>query len=197
MTGVQTCALPIYALRSGLVDVIGDNLFVAPSHKVADIHSQIAPVYMYEFAHRAKPSLALRAEWMGVVHAENIPFDFGVPFLPFFLPFYSSADRNVSLFIMTMYANFARSGDPSVSGVAWEKYNSSHRAYLRVDTSPKMMVSFNPRRMSFWNDYYPKLVQLKFDTNKKKVSSAATVVTMGTIEAVFQVAFVLIVFMTY
>ena len=60
-----------------------------------------------------------------------------------------------------------------------------------------MMASFNPRRMSFWNDYYPKLVQLKFDTNKKKVSSAATVVIMGTIEAVFQVAFVLIVFMTY
>ena len=134
---------------------------------------------------------------MGVFHGENIPFDFGVPFLPFFLPFYSSADRNVSLFIMTMYANFARSGDPSVSGVAWEKYNSSHRAYLRVDTSPKMMVSFNPRRMSFWNDYYPKLAQLKFDTDKKKVSSAATVVTMGKVEAVFQVAFVWIVFMTY
>ena len=184
-----------YALRSGLVDLLGDNIFVAPSHKVADVQSQVAPVYMYEFAHRAKTSMG--ADWMGVVHAENIPFDFGVPFLPFFLPFYSSADRNVSLFIMTMYANFARSGDPSVSGVAWEKYNSSHRAYLRVDTSPKMMASFNSRRMSFWNDYYPKLVQLKFDTNKKKVSSAATVVTMGTIEAVFQVAFVLIVFMTY
>ena len=49
-----------YALRSGLVDVIGDNLFVAPSHKVADVHSQVAPVYMYEFAHRAKLSLAVR-----------------------------------------------------------------------------------------------------------------------------------------
>ena len=186
-----------YALRSQLVDLLGDNIFVAPSHKVADVQSQVAPVYMYEFAHRATSSLEVRAEWMGVVHGENIPFDFGVPFLPKFSPHYSPADRNVSLFIMTMYANFARSGDPSVSGVAWEKYNTTHRAYLKVDTSPKMMASFNPRRMSFWNDYYPKLVQLKFDTNKKKVSSAATVVIMGTIEAVFQVAFVLIVFMTY
>ena len=186
-----------YALRSQLVDLLGDNIFVAPSHKVADVQSQVAPVYMYEFAHRATSSLEVRAEWMGVVHGENIPFDFGVPFLPKFSPHYSQADRNVSLFIMTMYANFARSGDPSVSGVAWEKYNTTHRAYLKVDTSPKMMASFNRRRMSFWNDYYPKLVQLKFDTNKKKVSSAATVVIMGTIEAVFQVAFVLIVFMTY
>ena len=78
-----------------------------------------------------------------------------------------------------MYANFARSGDPvpqQASGVAWERYNSSHRAYLRVDTNPKMALSFNPRRMSFWNDYYPKLTQLKFDTKKAVVSGASVVI---------------------
>ena len=74
-----------YALRSQLVDLLGDNIFVAPSHKVADVQSQVAPVYMYEFAHRAKTSMG--ADWMGVVHAENIPFDFGVLFLPFFCHF--------------------------------------------------------------------------------------------------------------
>ncbi|XP_073237031.1 neuroligin-4, X-linked-like [Porites lutea] len=183
-----------YALRSGLVDVIGDNLFVAPSHKVADVHGQVAPVYLYEFAHRGKSSLVVRAEWMGVVHAENIPFDFGVPFLPKFSPHYSQADRNVSLFIMTMYANFARSGDPSVSGVTWEKYNSSHRAYLKVDTSPKLKASFNSRRMSFWNNYYPKLKQVKFDVNKEVVSGAKDVVTIGT---ALQVVFALIVYLIY
>ena len=54
-----------YALRSQLVDLLGDNIFVAPSHKVADVQSQVAPVYMYEFAHRAKTSMG--ADWMGVV----------------------------------------------------------------------------------------------------------------------------------
>ncbi|CAH3129352.1 unnamed protein product [Porites lobata] len=176
-----------YALRSQLVDLIGDNLYFAPSHKVADVHSQVAPVYMYEFAHRAKTSMG--ADWMGVVHSENVPFDFGVPLLPKFLSLYSPADRNVSLLIMTMYANFARSGDPSVSGVAWEKYNSSHRAYLKVDTSPKLKTSFNSRRMSFWNNYYPKLEQVKFDVNKEVVSGAKDVVTMGT---ALQVVFALI-----
>ena len=149
-----------YALRSQLVDLLGDYVFFAPSHEVADVHSQVAPVYMYEFAQRAQTSMG--ADWMGVVHSENVPFDFGVPLIPMFLPFYSPGDRIVSLFIMTMYANFARSGDPSVSGVAWEKYNTTHRAYLQVDTSPELKASFNPRRMSFWNDYYPKLVQQKF-----------------------------------
>ena len=181
-----------YALRSQLVDLIGDNLYFAPSHKVADVHSQVAPVYMYEFSHRAKTSMG--ADWMGVVHSENVPFDFGVPLLPKFLSLYSPADRNVSLLIMTMYANFARSGDPSVSGVAWEKYNSSHRAYLKVDTSPKLKTSFNSRRMSFWNNYYPKLEQVKFDVNKEVVSGAKDVVTMGT---ALQVVFALIVYLIY
>ena len=120
-----------------------------------------------------------------------------------------------------MYANFARSGDPTVSGVAWEKYNTTHRAYLKVDTSPELKASFNPRRMSFWNDYYPKLEQVKFDankevvndtnkevvndtnkevvndTNKEVVSGAKDIVTMGMIGTVFQVVFSMMVFMVY
>lgn len=168
-----------YALRSQLVDLIGDYLFIAPSHEVADIHNRVAPVYMYEFAQRAKTTMAPEP-WMGVVHAENIPFDFGIPLLPKFLPWYSEADRNVSLFIVTMYANFARSGDPSARGVTWDRYNSSHRAYLRVDTDPNMLASFYPRRMAFWNDYHPKLVEVKFDIKKEVVSGASAGVTIET-----------------
>lgn len=167
-----------YALRSQLVDLVGDYYYFAPSHKVADIQSKVAPVYMYEFAHRS--IFSFNAGWMGVDHGTNAPYDFGFPLVPIW-PFQNNeVDNNVSLFIMTAYANFARSGDPTpqtVSGVTWEKFNSSHRAYLRVDGKPKMAASFNPRRMSFWNDYYPKLVELKFDV-KKEVVSASSKVTM-------------------
>ena len=170
-----------YALRSQLVSVISDYMYFAPSQEVAEIHSQVAPVYMFEYAHKSNVSFGL--EWMGVVHGNNIMYDFGVPFLPS-SPFdYDAADRNVSLFIMAMYANFARSGNPTprpVSGVTLEKFNSSHRAYLRVDVNPKMTVSFYPRRMSFWNGYYPKLAQVKFDIEKEMVSGASAGVTMGT-----------------
>ena len=165
-----------YALRSKLVDLIGDYVFVAPSHEVADIHSQFAPVYMYEFAYAPKFSIVRKEPWMGVPHAENVPFDFGLSFLPQFRPFSSVADRNVSSLIMAMHANFARSGNPALSGVPWERYNSSHRAYLRVGTNPQTAAAFYPRRMAFWNDYHPKLMQVKFDS--KVVSGASIVVTM-------------------
>lgn len=149
-----------YALRRQLVDLISDYYYFAPSHKVATIHSQVAPVYMYEFAHRSKFSFT--PEWIGVDHGVNAAYDFGYPLVPIW-PFQDSqADKNVSLFIMAAYANFAKTGDPTaqlVSGIDWEKFNSTHRAYLQVSVNPRMESSFNPRRMSFWNDYYPKLVR--------------------------------------
>ena len=172
-----------YALRSQLIDLIGDYLYFAPSHEVADItHSRNASVYMYEFAHRSK--LSWSAEWMGVVQSSNALYDFGSPLIPS-SPFqHDEADKNVSLFIVATYTNFARSGDPTVSGVAWKRYNSSHRAYLRVDENPKMKTSFNPRLMSFWNDYYPKLTQLKFDTRREVVSGVKVGASMVTFYSV-------------
>ena len=170
----------VYALRSQLVNVLSDLMFFAPSHEVAAIQSQVSPVYMFEFAHHSKVSFG--SEWMGVVHANNIMYDFGVPLLPN-SPFnYDAADKNVSLFIMALYANFARTGDPTpqpVSGVTLGKFNSSHRTYLKIQVSPKMAASFHPRRMSFWNDYYPKLEQVKFDDKKRHSSGASVGVSLG------------------
>ena len=60
--------------------------------------------------------------------------------------------------------------------------------------SSKLKTSFNSRRMSFWNNYYPKLEQVKFDVNKEVVSGAKDVVTMGT---ALQVVFALIVYLIY
>ena len=180
-----------YALRSQLIDLMGDYQYPAPSHEVADIHSKVAPVYLYEFAHRPK-NASIFAEWMGVVHGENVPFAFGIPL---WFPGYDAADKNVSMFIMAVYSNFAKTGDPTpqaVSGVAWEKYNSSHRAYLRVHLNPKMAAVFAPRRMAFWNDYYPKLTQVNFETKKDVTSGAHAAVAMVML---YHVAFVIVLMM--
>lgn len=157
-----------YALRGQLMDLFGDFVFYAPSHQSADVHSSVAPVYILEFAHRSKTVTKL-PKWMGVVHGANRHYDFGIPLIPPFSSRYDADDKNVSLFIMALYTNFAKFGDPTpqpVSGVMWKRYNSSYRAYLRADSKPKMAASFAPRRMAFWNDYYPKLEQVKFDTKE-------------------------------
>ena len=170
-----------YALRSQLIDFIGDYLYFAPSHEVADIHSKVAPVYMYEFAHRRTIGNKNK-EWMGVVHGDNVPYELGIPFFPGLASDFDAGDRNVSLFLIELYVNFAKSGDPTpqpVSGVTWERYNTSHRAYLRVDAQPKMAAAFAPRRMAFWNDYHRKLTQVKFATTEDVVSGANACAAMA------------------
>ena len=84
---------------------------------------------------------------------------------------------------MALYTNFAKFGDPTpqpVSGVMWKRYNSSYRAYLRADSKPKMAASFAPLRMAFWNDYYPKLEQVKFDTKEYVASGTGETVCSTT-----------------
>ena len=130
-----------------------------------------------------------------MVHADNVPYDFGLPFFPVISLGFDADDRNVSLFIMEMYTNFAKNGDPTpqpVSGVTWERYNTSHRAYLRVHAHSKMAAAFAPRRMAFWNDYYPKLAQVKFETRDEVSSGASLDITMATfLKVVFGVIFAL------
>ena len=89
--------------------------------------------------------------------------------------FPDQSDKDVSSFIMEIYTNFAKFGNPTpqpVSGVTFERYNSSQRAYLRVDKKSEMKASFAPRRMSFWNDYLPKLIEVKFEKETVVVSDA-------------------------
>jgi len=42
-----------------------------------------------------------------------------------------------------------------------------------------MAASFNPRQMAFWNDYYPKLMQVRFDITKEVVSGANASATIA------------------
>ena len=167
-------------LRTQLIDLSGDFMFAAPAHEIAVIHSRFAPVYMYEFGHRSKGGTP-NAEWMGVSHGDNMPYIFGVPFLLVTNASegitFDDTDRNVSLFIMAAYTNFAKSGDPTAfpGGMEWGRFNSTHRDYLFLDASPKMASNFHPHRMAFWNEYRPKLVDVKFETEKQPaVDSGAT-----------------------
>ena len=155
----------MYAFRHKLIDVIGDYFYVVQTHEIAVIHISFAPVYLYEFTHSSRPN-----QQLGVVHGDNVPYGFGIPFLETSADtkgfhYYDARDRQVSWFVMTLYTNFAKYGNPTpqpVSGVTWQQFNSAHRAYLRLGANPAMVSCFDPRRMAFWNNYYPKLVQVEF-----------------------------------
>ena len=85
-------------LRQGIVDALGDRMFVAPSLQACDEHSTQAQTYLFLFDHRLQ--FSANAKWMGATHDDNFFFDFGVSFF-WHSPQYGDADKNVSHLVMT------------------------------------------------------------------------------------------------
>ena len=112
---------------------------------------------------------------MGVKHGDNTPYDFGAPFLNITPLTFTEEDQNVSSLIMSLYANFAKYGNPTpqaVQGVTWGEFNRTTRLYLRIQGRPEIEANFEPQRMAFWNSYYPTL--LKFSNHIAQEAISAT-----------------------
>ena len=148
-----------FKLKRGLAAVVTDYCFAAPVHAELTLHSQAgAPVYFYEFSHRSKfnPS----PPWKGVAHKDDTPYEFGFPLMNLtVLQEYDDTDRNVSRLVITLFTNFAKYGNPTpqpVRGVTWDRFNSSHMTYMRIQAEPEMALNYQPTRMAFWNVFYSK-----------------------------------------
>ena len=149
------------SLRQEIVNIMSDYYVAAPTLGVLGIHSTLAPTYMFEFNHRSAESDT--DAWMGVAHGENTPYVFGAPFLNSTALNFTNEDRNISRLIMTLYANFAKYGNPTpyrVHGVIWDRFNTASKLYLRINNRSQMGAYYESRRMAFWNNYYPKILNL-------------------------------------
>lgn len=171
--------------KVGLADAVGDFTMTAPTHTDLILHSKHAPVFMYEFAHRS--NLNPRPLWKGVAHKDDTPYEFGFPLMNLtVLQQYNDADRNVSDMLITLFTNFAKYGNPTpqpVLGVTWERFNSSHKAYISIQRQPKIAVNYRPTRMAFWSEYYermlvkdPYVCEVRSSALKKRLSFSCLVV---------------------
>lgn len=113
---------------------------------------------------------------MGFVpHMEDLYFVFGYPFLdnvrhlnhtPSLIPptfraqVWGQGDRNMSEFMMQMWANFAKYDNPTpvrVMNTSWEKYTLMRDSYLALNTTNTSYIyqSYRPLESAFWSDYLP------------------------------------------
>ncbi|XP_066292386.1 fatty acyl-CoA hydrolase precursor, medium chain-like [Branchiostoma lanceolatum] len=151
----------------------GDQMFVAPTVDTAGEHAESgSKVYLYELHYTPSSHSATRSEWVGCDHGDDLPSMSGWPFLDIHLtaggvlPF-SPEDRKFSRDIMTYWANFARTGNPSdpTGGPAdsavvaeWPQYTPGNPAYMKLGLTSSADVGLYPERMALWNDVIPKLV---------------------------------------
>lgn len=94
-------------LRDNCEHAIGDRAVKCAVHKFARYYAEAGnSVYMYHFDQRAGNNPW--AEWMGVMHGDEIMFLFGQPLHPELG--YSEGDKEVSRKMMRLWANFAKTG---------------------------------------------------------------------------------------
>lgn len=149
-------------LRQEIVNLRTDYWFAAPIIRASSIHSRyVTPVFLFKFNHRSKYDI--NPPWMGVTHAANVLYDFGIPIMNFtLLQQYDHIDRNVSKFVIDLYTNFAKGKHPTprpMNDVQWKLYNAKTLAYLIIQKTPVVKYNFQPLRMAFWNDFLPKLLK--------------------------------------
>ena len=158
-------------LRQALIDLVTDEQFVTPTVEELLLHSESAPAFMFLFSHVSK--MGNVPAWKGAQHGDSTLYSFGVPFLHPEL--YDDTDRNVSMFMMQTFTNFAKTGKPTpeaVSGVQWSQFTSSNQIYVNINgASPEVGKNYRPGKVAFWSWYLPKLVGTKFNDERRRVSS--------------------------
>ncbi|KAL1422742.1 hypothetical protein MTO96_003824 [Rhipicephalus appendiculatus] len=91
------------------------------------------------FAHRSQKSTL--PQWTEVVHMQEIPYFFGIPFLDSVN--YDEEDREVSAEAMRMLTSFARDGKPSdPNGTQWTPFSAEEPHFLWLEPGKYGMTEF-------------------------------------------------------
>lgn len=127
-------------------------------------------VYRYRFSHLPETKFWPEAPaWVGVAHAEDLPFIFGYGFSPYRVPewYFNPNEEELSLDIMRYFTNFAKTGNPNVGGD--NDGNSDDESEWMEFKVPGLVVKdFKPGlqdlqglqadHCKMWNDFVPSLV---------------------------------------
>uniref|UniRef100_A0A1B6JWT5 Carboxylic ester hydrolase n=2 Tax=Homalodisca liturata TaxID=320908 RepID=A0A1B6JWT5_9HEMI len=148
--------------RDALDKMVGDFHFTCNVNEFAHRYAETGNnVYMYYFKYRSLgnpwPS------WTGVMHADEINYIFGEPLNPALN--YHPQEVELSRRMMRYWANFAKTGNPSMSedgtwtATYWPVHTAYGREYLTLDVN-STATGRGPRlkQCAFWKKYLPQLI---------------------------------------
>ncbi|XP_056139820.1 acetylcholinesterase-like [Lampris incognitus] len=147
--------------RDMMSNLVGDQQFTCPMLEFAHRYSKHGgKTRLYLFDHRA--STNPWPAWMGVMHGYEIEFVFGVPLNE--TQGYTPEEVTMSRKFMKHWANFARTGNPSIGGADWPMFTPDCKEYITLNSEPperkKMMKA---QQCHFWNNLMPKIQQVSDD----------------------------------
>ncbi|XP_063240340.1 esterase FE4-like [Bacillus rossius redtenbacheri] len=137
------------------IDLQTDAMYAYGCHYVVNhsVAHRVANVFNYQFVYDGKNAAGRHPTVQGVAHGDEL-------FYLFYRPEHSSLQANstdlaVINTMVTMYANFAKTGNPSIDNeVTWKYSTPEHRYYLSINDTPSLEEDFSKERMALWDGIY-------------------------------------------
>nr|ADA60184.1 acetylcholinesterase 1 [Liposcelis paeta] len=164
--------------RDALDKMVGDYHLTCNVNEFAHRYAETGNnVYMYYFKHRSAANPW--PSWTGVMHGDEINYVFGEPLNP--KKNYQPQEKILSKRLMRYWANFAKTGNPSMSedgtwtDVYWPVHTPFGREYLTLAVN-NTSTGRGPRlkQCAFWKKYLPQLVAVTANLNSKNPQPCAS-----------------------
>ncbi|XP_033638205.1 acetylcholinesterase-like isoform X1 [Asterias rubens] len=165
-------------LRDAAEAFVTDYKIACPIFETARAHTAAHNnAYLYRFQQRASNNPW--AEWMGVLHGDEIAFAFGQPLHP--SNGFSEDDIALSRKMMRLWSNFAKTGNPNTEhpndpdelAEGWPPFRLDAPEHYILDSStvdtPLYADYDKASQCAFWREYLPKLNAQTADINEAEM----------------------------
>ncbi|XP_075165461.1 neuroligin-4, Y-linked [Haematobia irritans] len=161
-----------------------DRMHLAPLFLLANLLSAEEDVYVYYFNVRPKTEFYTIPSWISVPKYFDQIFIWGVPYSMnnnMFINRWNGTDKKISEIVMTLWANFAKSSNPTTSNVyiKWNSYNVNNQSYLVINEDFNVRAVAENHKINFWNDYYPKLIDFAIECCASRNTSKSILSSTG------------------
>lgn len=151
-----------YLFNKQLIKLHTDRKYIAPTNLFANIISKTNLVFVYSFIVRPWTESLRLPYWISVPQNFDQLYIWGLPYLSQTdkLNGWNSVDKRISDIVMTLWANFAKTSNPTSANVfvKWSKYESKTQKVLNIDrVFNSTSLTYN-QNILFWNTYYPKIL---------------------------------------
>ncbi|XP_052808031.1 cholinesterase 2-like [Mya arenaria] len=160
-------------LRDALVELTSDSAFFEPAISTVHVHATFggARTFLYRFSVTPTTHVFKTPSWIeGPNHSDEIQYVFGHPLYRASVSTgnYTPQERHVALAAVTMWTNFAKTGDPSkpttvpwYTNTTWPEYDVTSQAYMQFSGNGATVGSrFAPRRMKMWQHLFPAVADI-------------------------------------
>ncbi|XP_025835617.1 carboxylesterase 1C [Agrilus planipennis] len=154
--------------RKVIIDYVTEKNFGASTFLNAQYVSKLQKTYVYRFDMKPSTSAVITdiPEWVSAPHLFDLIYIWGIPFwVPLKDQEWDGRDKRTSITIMSLWTNFAKYSNPTESnthGIRWDVFTPDNPGILIIDRIFNMsdQSKLNYKAFEFWNDYYPKVVEV-------------------------------------